>query len=583
MKMMPDELNQLLRDVSRLTGQSLPAALEEDAPLFCPPPASGAGDFYLIGLIGGKDVGKSALVNALVGREITAITSHGPGTQEAVAYVHVSRENSLRVLLEREIPGRFRIVTHQQAHLERQVLVDLPDVDSFYADHMALTRRILRHLLFPLWIQSVEKYADFGPQALLTKVAAGNAPGNFIFCLNKVDQLPAASVGEIQADYGQRLARVLSLPAPPRVWAISALRGDHYELPELSRILAQQKSAAQVQTSLEQAALRRRQSALAWVDAQDLPGRAGRLRRLVDDAQETLNDRLGLPLLEGFLPQLLDDPQYHTSLLDQCLGRRLSAWPLVGALHGIFAGLGKLLRAPSLHAKLILPSAHPGLGRDLVNGQTIAQTLQTTFALLQQSHPVLSDLYHEQKYWEISPAVAAEGQLRHALSQTLDAQRQSAVAQFEPRHSPAMFLLRNLLSVGALVWFVLLQPLLLLFLQPRTANESWALRLVQAFSASQVIVALVFVVIYLSLLWYLLRWDTQRRLNRQFTQWRRLDANPSADASPNLTACAMNWLNDLTAPIRSELARYEAVAQRVDLLRAPASSPSPLYAGERAG
>ena len=43
-------------------------------------------------------------------------------------------------LAQGEIPGRFRIVTHQQAHLQRQVLVDLPDIDSFYADHVVLTR-----------------------------------------------------------------------------------------------------------------------------------------------------------------------------------------------------------------------------------------------------------------------------------------------------------------------------------------------------------------------------------------------------------------------------------------------------------
>ena len=63
------------------------------------------GDFYLVGLIGGKDVGKSALVNALAGRNITAITSHGPGTEVAVAYAHASQEPALRELLERRGAG----------------------------------------------------------------------------------------------------------------------------------------------------------------------------------------------------------------------------------------------------------------------------------------------------------------------------------------------------------------------------------------------------------------------------------------------------------------------------------------------
>ena len=95
-----------------------------------------------------------------------------------------------------------------------------------------------------------------------------------------------------------------------------------------------------------------------------------------------------------------------------------------------------------------LPTGHPGLQRDLANGQSIAAQLQTTFALLQQSHPVLSDIYREQKFWESVPAAAADGQLRHALAQTIDVQRTSACAQFEPPHSPPMFFLRSLLSVG---------------------------------------------------------------------------------------------------------------------------------------
>src|SRR5690606_26782074 len=41
----------------------------------------------------------------------------------------------------------------------------------------------------PVWMQSVEKYADRQVQELLRQVAAGNDPGNFVFVLNKVDQL----------------------------------------------------------------------------------------------------------------------------------------------------------------------------------------------------------------------------------------------------------------------------------------------------------------------------------------------------------------------------------------------------------
>lgn len=56
-------------------------------------------------------------------------------------------------------------------------------------------------MLFPVWIQSVEKYADIQPLNLLAKVAAGNDPGNFLFCLNKMDQVSAEEAEELREDF----------------------------------------------------------------------------------------------------------------------------------------------------------------------------------------------------------------------------------------------------------------------------------------------------------------------------------------------------------------------------------------------
>ena len=124
-----------------------------------------------------------------MGRPITAVTSHGAGTEIVIAYAHGSQEPALRELLEREVPGQFRIVAHDLEHLRRQVLLDLPDIDSRYAAHLAVTRTMLRQMLYPVWVGSIEKYADQQPQAMLARVSEGNTPGNFVFCLNKVDQL----------------------------------------------------------------------------------------------------------------------------------------------------------------------------------------------------------------------------------------------------------------------------------------------------------------------------------------------------------------------------------------------------------
>lgn len=610
---MPEDLDQLVADVSVLTGASRPAWMVEDAPLLAEQAVPPGTDFYLVGLIGGKEVGKSALVNALVGREITAQTSHGPGTETVIAYVHRSRESALRDLLQLEAPGSHRIVPHDLPHLARQVLLDLPDIDSHYADHVALTRKMLRHMLFPVWMQSVEKYADFQPQELLRKVAAGNAPANFVFCLNKVDQLNGraealtAPVRALQEDYAGRLARVLELPAPPRVWAIAALRPQAFELPELRALLAQQKSEAAVRESRLKAALRRRASILEWLEKEDLPARAGRLRRLLDEAQETVNDRLGGPLLDTFLPHLTDDPAYRQAIIDDCLARRTARYPILGALHGIFFAIGTLIRrnveararrslvqdgeslvethlrelatptADALEEESGRTEKDPAAPRKPV-GRSVASLVQTTFALLQQSHPSISPLYQDQKLWESMPASLVAGELRQTLARTIDRQRALACSRLDAPGGRLMFLWRSLLTIGAVIWLIFLWPLLQVLVQPPASalpGGGILFRIVQSLGPAYLLTASISLVIYFTALWLVLRWDTQRRVQRQFANWRQLEGSDGPDASLNLVTRTMQWMSDLLDPVRTALARVEATADRVEAVRTALTKNQP--------
>src|SRR5687768_3288035 len=325
---MATDIDQLVRDVVEVTGAAGPDALADDAPVLRDSTVSDNGDgFYLVGLIGGKEVGKSALVNALVGRQVTESTSYGPGTEAVVAYAHVSQAAVVEALLAREVPGKFRVVTHDNAALSRQVLLDLPDVDSHYADHVATTRRMLRHMLYPVWIQSVEKYADQQPQKLLAAVAAGNDPANFVFALNKIDQLVAAegegAVAELRDDFAKRIARTLKLPQPPAVRMISALSPQQFDLPALREQLSREKSTQIVKKSFELAGRQRTRSLLAWLDEQRLPARAERLKRLQDEAEELTAARLGVPLVEAAIPRLLDDPAHRLAMIDAVMSRRV--------------------------------------------------------------------------------------------------------------------------------------------------------------------------------------------------------------------------------------------------------------------
>src|SRR3954471_4577526 len=111
---MSTAIQQLIADVADVTGSAPPAVLAGDAPVLQDEAlaASGNDQPYFVGVIGGKDVGKSALINALVGEPISASTSFGPGTETVVAYVHQTQLPVVKALLDREAPGKHQLIVH---------------------------------------------------------------------------------------------------------------------------------------------------------------------------------------------------------------------------------------------------------------------------------------------------------------------------------------------------------------------------------------------------------------------------------------------------------------------------------------
>ncbi|HSV12638.1 MAG TPA: hypothetical protein VLI90_00150 [Tepidisphaeraceae bacterium] len=566
---MTPELQQLVHETSELTGAAAPDLLGHDAPTLVSDALKDQ-DFYLVGLIGGKEVGKSALINALVGEPITQTTSFGPGTETVVAYAHESQADAIRQLLDREVPGQFRLVTHRLSHLSRQVLLDLPDIDSHWQAHVEITRRMLRHMLFPLWVQSVEKYADHQPQQLLAKVAQGNAAVNFVFCLNKVDQLGASNgdIEELRADHAKRISRLLHIDPPPRVWMLSAVRPDQYDLPGLRAMLAQQKSTDLVRQSQSLASRRQNQLIVAWLDAQDLAGRADRLARLQQSAEELVATRIGVPLLEQSLPALADDPASRLALTDEVLAARVARWPIVNLIQTVLTPVLAIVRrnvgatrTASLPDAEALVEAHLQL-----RGKPLAALVGSTFAQLQQSNPSISELYRARKLWDAMTADATAAQLRAGLTDTVARQRDAVRQRLLGKGGlmSAIFApIRWLLTIGALLWFPFLQPITEKFLTEdlRHSAHDIILMAVRIFSVNELLANLTFLGMWYFVLWVILRWDTQRRVARLANRWK----SDSSDLS--LAAQTLRWLDDLLAPIRSMREQADALRQRVEAIR----------------
>ena len=557
------DYRELVTEIAAVTGERPPGVMGDDAPVLAGEMLEHEPGFYIVGLIGGKDVGKSALVNALVGREISQRIGHGPGTEIVVAYAHESQADALREMLDREAAGQYRIVTHAVPDLRRQVLLDLPDIDSHYESHVQLTRRMLRHMLYPIWVQSVEKYADQRPRALLALVAEGNAPENFIFCLNKADQViereGQAAAEELREDYARRLALQLKLPDRPKVWLISAIHPTRHDLPALRQALGQAKAESSVQQSRQHAIQRQSRSLGEWVARQGLDQRLAALERLEQAAEDELASRVDGPIIERMIPALLDDPAYRLALGDELMHQRVQRWPIVNILHVALGPLMSLLRR-----RLPLPQQHALAGAeqlvqehagDVALGQTIADRIAAVFASLQQSSPQIGRLYADVKPWEPMRAQESERQLLAQLADAIRRQRETMRAQLAGRGWLGLPF-RWLLTIGAALWFPIIQPLLEAYLQ---GIDHLGLLIVQVFSATYLLRNAAFLAIWFIVLWLAIKWSTQRKVDRALAGWKRRE-----DPALGLAAIVVQWSADLLRPIR---AAREQLAGLIDRAR----------------
>jgi hypothetical protein len=429
---------------------------------------------------------------------------------------------------------------------------------------------MLRHMLFPVWVQSIEKYADQQPQKLLAAVAAGNDPANFLFCLNKADQVDSAAIEELRQDYAKRITRTLDRPVEPKVYAVSAIKPDTFDLPALRERLSQQKSAALVKHSIELAGRQRDRSMLNWLDEQRLPERVQRLARLQREAEELTASRLSVPLMETVIPRLLDDPGHRASIVDEAMNARVARWPIVNIIHTLLAPVTGLWRrnvgaAPTPESLVDATTT--------IAGRTIPATVAATFALLQQTHPMVGPLYRQQRLWEDSAADLAARELRESLVGVLERQRSDAMQRFTLRGF-LMTPLRWLLTIGALLWFPIVQPVLEVMVKDnfvQSLHDATVLA-IQILGAAYLLKSVGFLAIYFLTLWMILRWDTQRRVTKMLSRWRDLEAGQ--DATLNPSAAALAWVDELLDPIRSAREREEALVQRADTLRQQLDKPA---------
>ena len=206
------------------------------------------GTAFVLALAGGTGAGKSSLLNALAGAEVSPAGATRPVTDEPVAWVPADAAAELRPLL--GWVGVQKVVSHDDARFGELCLLDLPDYDSVERRHRATVDELLPRVDAVCWVLDPEKYNDRVLHEDYLRPLAHHAD-RAVFVVNRRDVIGGPEqVAALTADLRRRLAAdgisgrpVFVVAADPPADREPDSSGRHGELEELRAWLSQRMQA----------------------------------------------------------------------------------------------------------------------------------------------------------------------------------------------------------------------------------------------------------------------------------------------------------------------------------------------------
>jgi 50S ribosome-binding GTPase len=161
------------------------------------------GTAFVCALAGGTGAGKSSLLNALAGREVSRPGPTRPVTDEPVAWVPADAAAELGPLL--RWVGVDKVVSHHDPRFTDLCLLDLPDYDSVEPAHRATVDQVLPRVDAVCWVLDPEKYNDRVLHEDYLRPLAHHAD-RAVFVVNRRDVIgDAGQVAALTADLRRTL------------------------------------------------------------------------------------------------------------------------------------------------------------------------------------------------------------------------------------------------------------------------------------------------------------------------------------------------------------------------------------------
>ena len=206
---------------------------------------------FIYGILGGKDVGKTTLINALAGSTISReFRGIGPGTHTPVVYVHHDDAPLFSERLAADPGVEFELVLHDRAVLRHVALVDLPDFDAKrnLPDHARRAAAFKPHLDAFVWVTTVRKIDH--PELLRQMQSVSPKQENFLSVVTFADEVIQSGKDSLDGLRRLCLDKMHSLYfadfAAENLFAICTLDKRSYDFPSLEERLVRQHSPEEI-------------------------------------------------------------------------------------------------------------------------------------------------------------------------------------------------------------------------------------------------------------------------------------------------------------------------------------------------